>query len=39
MTAQQMPVRAPMLEKVMPSVVSINVEGKATIGEYAAYAA
>ena len=27
MTAQQMPSLAPMLEKVMPSVVSINVEG------------
>lgn len=26
-TAQQMPSLAPMLEKVMPSVVSINVEG------------
>lgn len=29
-TAQQMPSLAPMLEKVMPSVVSINVEGSTT---------
>ncbi len=31
MTAQQMPSPAPMLEKVMPSVVSINVEGSTTV--------
>ncbi|SUX68981.1 serine endoprotease [Citrobacter braakii] len=31
MTAQQMPSLAPMLEKVMPSVVSINVEGSTTV--------
>ena len=30
-TAQQMPSLAPMLEKVMPSVVSINVEGSTTV--------
>ena len=30
-TAQQMPSMAPMLEKVMPSVVSINVEGSTTV--------
>lgn len=30
-TAQQMPSTAPMLEKVMPSVVSINVEGSTTV--------
>ncbi len=30
-TAQQMPSLAPMLEKVMPSVVSINVEGGTTV--------
>ncbi len=30
-TAQQMPSPAPMLEKVMPSVVSINVEGSTTV--------
>ncbi|CZX39343.1 serine endoprotease [Enterobacter bugandensis] len=30
-TAQQMPNLAPMLEKVMPSVVSINVEGSTTV--------
>ena len=30
-TAQPMPSLAPMLEKVMPSVVSINVEGSATV--------
>ena len=29
--AQQMPSLAPMLEKVMPSVVSINVEGSTTV--------
>lgn len=31
MTAQQMPSLAPMLEKVMPSVVSINVEGSTIV--------
>ncbi|MBV4412568.1 serine endoprotease DegP [Enterobacteriaceae bacterium YMB-R22] len=31
MTSQQMPSLAPMLEKVMPSVVSINVEGSTTV--------
>ena len=30
-TAQQMPSLAPMLEKVMPSVVSINVEGSTSV--------
>ncbi|MCS2165469.1 serine endoprotease DegP [Scandinavium manionii] len=30
-TVQQMPSLAPMLEKVMPSVVSINVEGSTTV--------
>ncbi len=30
-TSQQMPSLAPMLEKVMPSVVSINVEGSTTV--------
>jgi serine protease Do len=30
-TAQQMPSLAPMLEKVMPSVVSINVEGSTAV--------
>lgn len=30
-TAQQLPSLAPMLEKVMPSVVSINVEGTTTV--------
>ncbi|MFY9996462.1 MAG: serine endoprotease DegP [Leclercia sp.] len=30
-SAQQMPSLAPMLEKVMPSVVSINVEGSTTV--------
>ncbi|MDF7680273.1 serine endoprotease DegP [Enterobacteriaceae bacterium ESL0689] len=30
-SVQQMPSLAPMLEKVMPSVVSINVEGSATV--------
>lgn len=30
-TAQPMPSLAPMLEKVMPSVVSINVEGSTTV--------
>ena len=30
-TAQQMPSLAPLLEKVMPSVVSINVEGSTTV--------
>ena len=30
-TAQQMPSLAPMLEKVMPSAVSINVEGSTTV--------
>lgn len=30
-TAQQIPSLAPMLEKVMPSVVSINVEGSTTV--------
>lgn len=30
-TAQQMPSLAPMLDKVMPSVVSINVEGSTTV--------
>ncbi|KEY58142.1 serine endoprotease DegP [Serratia sp. DD3] len=30
-TAQQLPSLAPMLEKVMPSVVSINVEGSTTV--------
>ena len=30
-TAQQMPSLAPMLETVMPSVVSINVEGSTTV--------
>ena len=30
-TTQQMPSLAPMLEKVMPSVVSINVEGSTTV--------
>ena len=30
-TAQQMPSLAPMLEKVMPSVVIINVEGSTTV--------
>lgn len=30
-TAQQKPSLAPMLEKVMPSVVSINVEGSTTV--------
>ena len=30
-TAQQMPSLAPMLEKVMPSVVSINVVGSTTV--------
>ncbi|AGH74791.1 serine endoprotease DegP [Edwardsiella piscicida] len=30
-TAQALPSLAPMLEKVMPSVVSINVEGSATV--------
>ncbi len=35
MTAQQMPVGTDA-RKVMPSVVSINVEGKAPHGEYAA---
>lgn len=30
-TSQQLPSLAPMLEKVMPSVVSINVEGSATV--------
>ena len=30
-TAQQMPSLAPMLEKVMPSVVSINVEGSTKV--------
>lgn len=30
-SAQQMPSLAPMLEKVMPSVVSINVEGSAAV--------
>jgi len=30
-TAQQMPSLAPMLEKAMPSVVSINVEGSTTV--------
>ena len=29
--AQPMPSLAPMLEKVMPSVVSINVEGSTTV--------
>lgn len=29
--AQQMPSLVPMLEKVMPSVVSINVEGSTTV--------
>lgn len=31
-TQQQLPSLAPMLEKVMPSVVSINVEGSVTAG-------
>lgn len=31
MTAQQVPSLAPMLDKVMPSVVSINVEGSTTV--------
>ncbi|MBV4365818.1 serine endoprotease DegP [Erwinia sp. BNK-24-b] len=30
-TSQQLPSLAPMLEKVMPSVVSINVEGSTTV--------
>lgn len=30
-STQQMPSLAPMLEKVMPSVVSINVEGSTTV--------
>ncbi|WP_312953013.1 serine endoprotease DegP [Superficieibacter sp.] len=30
-TAQQMPSLAPMLEKIMPSVVSINVEGSTSV--------
>ncbi len=30
-TSQQMPSLAPMLEKVMPSVVSINVEGSTAV--------
>ncbi|MFV2291051.1 serine endoprotease, partial [Escherichia coli] len=30
-TAQQMPRLAPMLAKVMPSVVSMNVEGSTTV--------
>jgi serine protease Do len=30
-TSQQMPSLAPMLEQVMPSVVSINVEGSTTV--------
>lgn len=34
-TSQQLPSLAPMLEKVMPSVVSINVEGSATVNNNA----
>ncbi|WP_058912330.1 serine endoprotease DegP [Entomohabitans teleogrylli] len=34
-TSQQMPSLAPMLEKVMPSVVSINVEGSTTVNSNA----
>ena len=30
-SSQQLPSLAPMLEKVMPSVVSINIEGSTTV--------